>query len=355
MKNTTWLITAGRGDEQTIAVDSLGGSVFTHAVLKGLRGSADTRNALGADGLVTVGELKEYISQEVGRLRIGFNWQKTITPQIRDLSGSDGAFFFPVAASFPDGTDTTEGDGTVVPQGGDADLIEVQRSLISLGYDPGPPDGLLSFATRRALAAFQSERDLPLTGVADEATVLALVLAMNQPSEDPSPEEPSVDPILGDPIAGDPEPRAEAPCADCPEMIAVPGGRFTLGRDDGKPEQGPAREAEVAPFQIARTETTMGLFRRYIEEYLRSHPKVRQDRTLIVRQLEPGAQGIPLEVYCFSSDIVWANYEGIQSDIFDHFLAIAPEFGLRVFQSPSGADLARLGESSERSAAGAPA
>ena len=95
------VITAGRGDEQTIAVDQIGGSVFTHALLKGLRGAADAENALGRDGIVSVGELKGYLGQEVARLRTRFGWPNQITPQIRDLAGSDGSFFFPIPAAFP--------------------------------------------------------------------------------------------------------------------------------------------------------------------------------------------------------------------------------------------------------------
>jgi miniconductance mechanosensitive channel len=89
--------------------------------------------------------------------------------------------------------------------------------------------------------------------------------------------------------------------------------------------------------------TNVGMFRAYLLSYLKNHPKIHQDLTLIVRQLSPGPEGLPIEIYCFSNDIAWANYEGIQSDIFDHFFAIAPEFDLRVFQNPSGADLVALG------------
>ena len=89
----------------------------------------------------------------------------------------------------------------------------------------------------------------------------------------------------------------------------------------------------------ARRMTNLGTFRAYAERYLRNHPAVRQDMTLIVRQLQPGQGGIPLEVYCFTNDTRWAAYEGIQSDIFDHLLAILPEFGLSVFQSSSDAPL----------------
>lgn len=89
--------------------------------------------------------------------------------------------------------------------------------------------------------------------------------------------------------------------------------------------------------------TNIGCFRAYVERYLRSHPGVHQSMTLIVRQLSPTADGLPLEVYCFTNTVAWVGYEGIQSDIFDHLLAILPEFGLRVFQHPSGADLRELG------------
>ena len=88
--------------------------------------------------------------------------------------------------------------------------------------------------------------------------------------------------------------------------------------------------------------TNIGTFRAYIERYLRHHPGVHQGMTIMVRQLSPTADGLPLEVYCFTNTVAWVLYEGIQSDIFDHLLAIMPEFGLRVFQHPSGADMREL-------------
>jgi miniconductance mechanosensitive channel len=89
--------------------------------------------------------------------------------------------------------------------------------------------------------------------------------------------------------------------------------------------------------------TNIGTLRAYIAAYLRHHPKI-HDRgyTLIVRQLAPGPTGLPLELYCFSNDQEWASFEAIQADVFDHILALVPEFGLRVFQSPTGHDLALL-------------
>ncbi len=88
--------------------------------------------------------------------------------------------------------------------------------------------------------------------------------------------------------------------------------------------------------------TNIGTFRAYIYSYLKHHPRIHDDMTLIVRQLEPGAEGLPIEIYAFSNDTDWAAYEGIQADIFDHICAIAPEFGLRLYQKPAGADLASL-------------
>ncbi|CAD5108057.1 mechanosensitive ion channel family protein [Zestomonas carbonaria] len=85
--------------------------------------------------------------------------------------------------------------------------------------------------------------------------------------------------------------------------------------------------------------TNLGTFRAYVENYLRQSPDIRQDMTLLVRQLAPTADGLPLELYCFTATTAWGRYEAIQSDIFDHMLAILPEFGLRVFQHPSGADM----------------
>jgi len=89
--------------------------------------------------------------------------------------------------------------------------------------------------------------------------------------------------------------------------------------------------------------TNVGTFRAYVVAYLKAHPKVHEaGYTLIVRQLAPSASGLPIEIYCFSNDQDWTRYEGIQSDIFDHIFAMVPEFGLRLFQDPTGADFSQL-------------
>jgi miniconductance mechanosensitive channel len=88
----------------------------------------------------------------------------------------------------------------------------------------------------------------------------------------------------------------------------------------------------------SRRMTNLGTFRAYIAAYLRAQPDINKEMTFLVRQLQPGPKGLPIEIYVFSSDKVWANYERIQADIFDHLLAVIPEFDLRVFQEPSGHD-----------------
>ncbi|MCG8343468.1 MAG: mechanosensitive ion channel family protein [Chlorobiales bacterium] len=89
--------------------------------------------------------------------------------------------------------------------------------------------------------------------------------------------------------------------------------------------------------------TNLGTFRAYLVAYLRNHPKINPDMTFLIRHLEPTENGISVQIYVFSNDQVWANYEAIQADIMDHVLAILPFFELRVFQAPSGSDIAGAG------------
>ena len=110
------------------------------------------------------------------------------------------------------------------------------------------------------------------------------------------------------------------------------------------------KQTELEAFNASLTEngqepvntrrlTNIGTFRAYVEAYLRHHPRIHQSMTLLVRQQPPGPSGLPIEIYCFTNTVRWAEYEMIQSDIFDHLLAVIPEFGLRVFQQPTGADI----------------
>jgi len=90
--------------------------------------------------------------------------------------------------------------------------------------------------------------------------------------------------------------------------------------------------------------TNIGTFRKYIEAYLRNNTNIHNELTFMVRQLDPTEKGLPIQIYVFSNDIDWIRYEEIQSDIFDHLLAVIPEFGLKIFQSPTGKDFGELGQ-----------
>ncbi len=88
--------------------------------------------------------------------------------------------------------------------------------------------------------------------------------------------------------------------------------------------------------------TNIGTFRAWLEAWLKSHPQIHKDMTLMVRQLAPGSEGLPIEIYVFTNTTVWLEYEKIQSDIFDHIFALLPEFGLRVHQTPTGNDMRNM-------------
>ena len=91
-----------------------------------------------------------------------------------------------------------------------------------------------------------------------------------------------------------------------------------------------------------KEEVNLYVFRHYLEHYLRTHPKVNQNLTLMIRQLQPTAEGMPIELYFFSDGTEWIPYERLQAEVFDHLLATVHQFGLKVFQSPTGLDLRYL-------------
>jgi miniconductance mechanosensitive channel len=99
-----------------------------------------------------------------------------------------------------------------------------------------------------------------------------------------------------------------------------------------------SQSMESSSFLNGRRQTNIGVFRAYIGAYLKNNSHINQQMTFLIRQLAPTDHGLPMEIYVFSKDQVWANYEAIQADIFDHLIAAAPEFGLRLFQLPSGHD-----------------
>lgn len=93
------------------------------------------------------------------------------------------------------------------------------------------------------------------------------------------------------------------------------------------------------PLYNGQSLTNFGIFRKYIENYLKNNPNINQDATLVVRHRQPSENGMPLEIYCFSKEKTMANYEEVQSEVFEHVLSIMPEFDLNVFQRPSGDDI----------------
>ncbi len=88
--------------------------------------------------------------------------------------------------------------------------------------------------------------------------------------------------------------------------------------------------------------TNVGTFREYLKAYLNQRSDVDNNLTFLIRQLQPGAEGLPIEIYIFANTTEWVKYEDIQSDIFDHIMAIVPEFELKVYQNPTGNDLKEL-------------
>jgi miniconductance mechanosensitive channel len=98
------------------------------------------------------------------------------------------------------------------------------------------------------------------------------------------------------------------------------------------------RQLEDSSPPDKRQLTNVGTYRAYVVSYLKNHPMINQEMTFLIRQLAPTEHGLPIEIYVFCKDKAWANYEAIQSDIFDHILAVVPEFDLKVFQSPTGSD-----------------
>lgn len=110
---------------------------------------------------------------------------------------------------------------------------------------------------------------------------------------------------------------------------------FSSGEELEKLKKMPQLQAFFTGNAQARV-TNVSAFMAYTEAYLRERPDVKKDQTIMVRQLDPGPNGLPIEVYIFTTTTAWEAYEAIQASIFDHLLAVVPEFGLRVFQNPTG-------------------
>lgn len=119
---------------------------------------------------------------------------------------------------------------------------------------------------------------------------------------------------------------------------------YVIQRQQEIEEYNKIQAVDTSELINGRRMTNIGVFRKYAETFLRNHKGIRQDMTLLVRQLAPQEHGLPLEIYCFTATVAWAEYETIQADIFDHLLAAAPHFDLEIFQAPSGNDLVLAGK-----------
>jgi len=274
------LLTAGTGEEQAIASDRWGGSLFTTAVLDGLRGAADATTAFEADNVVSLNELVAYIKIRVAQEKERANWRAAITPQLRDLRTNEGEFFF---AWPPAGDGSQRPEETPLP-GPDAqakgpserEVREAQEMLTAMGFAPGPVDGILGLRTRGALLRFQQEQGLVETAALDAATRQALLEAWAgqprnvQPWAQTRREEPPPPPNRFADLAVFTDTLADgSSCEFCPELVVIPAGTFTMGSPPGEEgrsdDEGPQREARVGRFALGRTEVTVGQFRAFVE------------------------------------------------------------------------------------------
>ena len=117
---------------------------------------------------------------------------------------------------------------------------------------------------------------------------------------------------------------------------------YIVSKEQEINEDNQKQNIDTSELVNGRRMTNVGTFRAYIIEYLKRHPKIHDKMTFLVRQLAPTDHGLPIEIYVFSNDQNWVNYEAIQADIFDHIFAVLPEFELRVFQQPSGFDFQKV-------------
>ncbi len=186
-KPSRQLMTAGTEGQQTIAIDQLGGSIFTTALLDGLRGAADTINAFERDGIVSVNELVVYVKKRVALERDKYKWKGTITPQLRDFDVNQGEFFFltndykkknPKSNYSKPTEDVVHGESVTMSNENNhlktniirsrvdkkavyidlsiEEILELQKGLIEVGLEPGTPDGVFGPQTKEALRQFQA-------------------------------------------------------------------------------------------------------------------------------------------------------------------------------------------------------
>ncbi len=281
------VMSAGTENEKTIASDRWGGSLFTTAVLDGLRGAADAASGFEKDDIISLTELKAYVQERVLFERRTIGYQNQITPQVRDLRHNTGEFFFlssravDVARVDPS---ATEGDRSFTEQSGETDSAAqpqltpeqvesslnldkaaIQRSLSALGYNVGPADGILGPRSRVNIRAWQSANGFGSTSYltaeqyqrllrdAEERLAQAPVVR-ELPASDPSPIEPAFGLPSYEPLI------SFRDCGVCPEMVVIPSGAFFMGSRESEPDsfddERPRHRVTVESFAIGKYEVT---------------------------------------------------------------------------------------------------
>ena len=281
------VMSAGTENEKTIASDRWGGSLFTTAVLDGLRGAADAASGFEKDDIISLTELKAYVQERMLFERRTIGYQNQITPQVRDLRHNTGEFFFlssravDVARVDPS---VTEGDGSFTEQSGETDSAAqpqltpeqveasfefdgavVQRALTALGEDPGTADGVLGPRSRDALRSWQAANGYQPSGyltseqygklVRDAAVLRAQAPVVREPpASDTSPIEPAVGLPSYEPLT------SFRDCGDCPEMVVIPPGAFFMGSREWEPDsqedERPRHRVNLESFAIGKYEVT---------------------------------------------------------------------------------------------------
>ena len=281
------VMSAGTESETTIAGDRWGGSLFTTAVLDGLRGAADAaREGFPRDDIISLTELKAYVQDRVLHELQEADWLDPITPQVRDLRKNAGEFFFLSNPSVTVATLESRGgeagdiqeksgetDGAAQPQLTpeqiEASLVldraAVQRSLSALGYNVGPADGILGPRSRVNIRSWQSANGFDSTSYLTAEQYQRLLRDAEQrfaqapvvrdpPASDTSPIGPAVGLPSYEPL------NSFRDCGDCPEMVVIPSGAFFMGSRESEPnssdDERPRHRVTVESFAIGKYEVT---------------------------------------------------------------------------------------------------
>ena len=307
------LMTAGTSAEETIAGDRWGGSVFTHAFLRAVRGAADTDSLdFPKDGVVSLFELIKHVRDYVPQEARNAGWDKSITPQLRDLGGSDGEFFFVTSeerlAMLERQGETPSGEilgGEAVSKGDETPPLsperirQVQEMLSELGFQPGEPDGVLGARTRAAIIAFQRSLSEPATGDLTEAEERQLAIAFADhltAKRRLSGHSDSTISSWADAVSG----STFRDCAECPEVVVIRPARFLMGSPSTEKErdvnEGPQHVVHIEkPIAIGKYEVTFDEWEDCVFDHGCAHNPVdsgwgRKDRPVINVSYEDAMQ-----------------------------------------------------------------